>query len=66
VVTLEVDGGTWSRLAPHLGSVARDTLADAIETGTLDGVGPVGEIELDGATARIGLRDTTAGPGTGR
>ncbi|MET0772024.1 MAG: class I tRNA ligase family protein, partial [Candidatus Limnocylindrales bacterium] len=65
-VTVEVGDGVWARLAPHLPSVARDTLADAIATGTLDGAGPVGELELDGATARIGLRDTAVGAGTGR
>jgi isoleucyl-tRNA synthetase len=65
-VTVEVASRGWARLEPHLGAVARDTLADAIALGTLDGSGPVGELELDGATARIGLRDTAVGAGTGR
>jgi isoleucyl-tRNA synthetase len=65
-VTVELGDGAWTRLQPHLAAVARDTLADAIAPGTLDGAGPAGELELDGATARIGLRDTALGAGTGR
>jgi isoleucyl-tRNA synthetase len=65
-VTVELADDAWARLAPHLGAVARDTLANALDVGAIDGAGHVGEVELDGATARIGLRDTSVGAGTGR
>jgi isoleucyl-tRNA synthetase len=65
-VTVDLDAAAWTRLEPHLPAVRRDTLADAIGTGVLAGYGHVTEVELDGATARIGLRDTAPGAGTGR
>lgn len=65
-VTLELDPAAWTRLEAYLPSVRRDTLADAIGTGVLAGYGHVAEVELDGATARVGLRDTASGARTGR
>jgi len=65
-VTIEPTDGAWARLEPHLPAVARDTLADAIAPGVPDPAGPTGEVELDGATARFGLRDTSVRAGAGR
>jgi isoleucyl-tRNA synthetase len=65
-VSVELGDGAWVRLTPHLAAVARDTLADDIMQGAPDPMAATGEVELDGATVRIGLHDSSTGPGTGR
>ena len=61
---LAAAAGVAATLAPHLASIAADTLADAVHLAAAPAGAVTSEVELDGGTARLALRNSpTAGEG---